>query len=327
MPICKICGKKLVYVNWRHLKTHGLTSAEYREQFPDAQVVDSDWSDPEEMSRRGKLAWDDPDFVSRQGDLGRKRWEDTAYREKITQSIRDRCANPEYREKMAKCAKMSWEGDLREQQIQARKDWWANPDNHSMMCRKMREYCNDSSVRQRLSEQAKDAWEQVGYRERMSEMMIHLWRDDSYRAKQMESHRVIWDDPQYRSKMSRTLGKKWSDIDFRREQMERRARLGAFDSPTDIEVILYNILDDLGVVYQKQVAIDHYIVDAFVENWLVIEAFGDYWHNYPDGKEKDRERASDLRGLGFQVLSIWGHELKNDPSYWADRISYMVDCT
>lgn len=35
---CMICGKETTQINHAHLKTHGLTSVEYREMFPDAKM-------------------------------------------------------------------------------------------------------------------------------------------------------------------------------------------------------------------------------------------------------------------------------------------------
>jgi len=96
---------------------------------------------------------------------------------------------------------------------------------------------------------------------------------------------------------------------------------------TDIEQILYSILDDLGLSYQKQVPIDGYVVDALVEGWLVLEAYGNYWHNYPEGKEEDKVRADRLWKLGFQVVPFWGHALKEATQICAEKIGYIVDCT
>lgn len=33
---CRVCGKQLRLVSWQHVRIHGMTTAEYREKFPDA---------------------------------------------------------------------------------------------------------------------------------------------------------------------------------------------------------------------------------------------------------------------------------------------------
>lgn len=75
------------------------------------------------------------------------------------------------------------------------------------------------------------------------------------------------------------------------------------------------------------VSLTRKIVDALVEGWLVLEAYGDYWHNYPDGLEYDDVRSKQIECLGFQLLPFWEHRLNNDPNGCADRITYMMDCT
>ena len=43
----------------------------------------------------------------------------------------------------------------------------------------------------------------------------------------------------------------------------------------------------------------------------IIELFGDYWHNLPGAKEKDKERLHIYNKHGYKTLIIWEHELKN----------------
>ena len=43
---------------------------------------------------------------------------------------------------------------------------------------------------------------------------------------------------------------------------------------------------------------------------LVIECDGNYWHNYPIGREIDIIRTQELIDAGFKVLRFWGSEIK-----------------
>ncbi len=43
----------------------------------------------------------------------------------------------------------------------------------------------------------------------------------------------------------------------------------------------------------------------------IIEVFGDYWHNLPNAKKRDRERLKTYKQYGYKTLVIWEHELKN----------------
>ena len=43
----------------------------------------------------------------------------------------------------------------------------------------------------------------------------------------------------------------------------------------------------------------------------IIEVDGDYWHNLPKVKEKDKRRRKTYISLGYKLLVIWEHELEN----------------
>ena len=43
----------------------------------------------------------------------------------------------------------------------------------------------------------------------------------------------------------------------------------------------------------------------------IIELFGDYWHNLPEYKKRDKERLKTYKKYGYDVLIIWEHELNN----------------
>jgi len=42
----------------------------------------------------------------------------------------------------------------------------------------------------------------------------------------------------------------------------------------------------------------------------IIELYGDYWHNRPEVKERDKRRLIAYNRYGYETLIIWEHELK-----------------
>lgn len=44
---------------------------------------------------------------------------------------------------------------------------------------------------------------------------------------------------------------------------------------------------------------------------LIIEIFGDYWHNKKEVKKRDKERIKTYSKYGYKTLIIWENELKN----------------
>ena len=43
----------------------------------------------------------------------------------------------------------------------------------------------------------------------------------------------------------------------------------------------------------------------------IIELYGDYWHNKPDYKKRDKRRLKSYTKLGYRTLIVWEHELKD----------------
>lgn len=81
------------------------------------------------------------------------------------------------------------------------------------------------------------------------------------------------------------------------------------------------LLDSLGIEYIPQATIDRLVCDFLVPDCrLVIEVDGDYWHNLPEQKERDRRRDWFLRRHGFSVLRIWVSDFESDPIHISNVI-------
>ena len=84
---------------------------------------------------------------------------------------------------------------------------------------------------------------------------------------------------------------------------------------TKIEVKIQEYLRLLGIdffTHQYIKEIEHgYQCDIFIPTLsMVIECDGDYWHNFPVGKEIDHIRTRELIEQGFKVLRLWENEIK-----------------
>ena len=97
--------------------------------------------------------------------------------------------------------------------------------------------------------------------------------------------------------------------------IERRSKQVFPIKDTSIEVKIQNFLKQLGIeffTHQYMKEIEHgYQCDILIPYLnLVIECDGDYWHNYPVGKDLDHVRTSELIEKGFNVLRLWEFEIK-----------------
>jgi len=84
---------------------------------------------------------------------------------------------------------------------------------------------------------------------------------------------------------------------------------------TLIEVKIQDFLNLLNIEFyphQYMREIEHkYQCDVFIPSInLIIECDGDYWHNFPFGREIDHIRTKELIDKGFKVLRLWERDIK-----------------
>jgi very-short-patch-repair endonuclease len=100
-------------------------------------------------------------------------------------------------------------------------------------------------------------------------------------------------------------------------------------SVNKIEHTVAHLLDNMNLLYERQVQLDKYTVDFLVHGKYIIECYGDYWHcnpllytssYYNKGKKKtadeiwkrDECRRLTFEALGFKFLSLWEGEIRNN---------------
>ena len=126
--------------------------------------------------------------------------------------------------------------------------------------------------------------------------------------------------------------------DERRERMLKRISQHK-NTPTDIEIILSQMLDDLHIVHESQHIIGNkFAVDEFVPSCgLVIEAYGDYWHGNPvrwnnenmyklqkKNINKDYSRRKYFEACGYSLLTLWETDLKKNPEICIESIKHFL---
>jgi G:T-mismatch repair DNA endonuclease (very short patch repair protein) len=96
--------------------------------------------------------------------------------------------------------------------------------------------------------------------------------------------------------------------------VERRKEIIVPKKDTSIEVKIQNYLKELNIEFltHRYMNIEHgYQCDILIPSInLVIECFGDYWHNYPNGNSVDITRGIELRKAGYKVLVFWEREIR-----------------
>lgn len=199
---------------------------------------------------------------------------------------------------------------------------------------------HNTTVNSKISKSTKLAWRDEIKREnhlkhrqtdeyklRISKWAISKWQDPIYRENQTrlrnESEykiaaslrtKNLWKDPAYRKAITTVLDK-------------ARANSAPKVSVSCLQSILYNILDDMKVVYHKEGPntivgpiitsnnrFEGYSFDCLVEHnnrKIYIECNGEYWHN---GREnRDNAKATFLTRYfpDSELLVIWEHEYRS----------------
>lgn len=100
---------------------------------------------------------------------------------------------------------------------------------------------------------------------------------------------------------------------------------------TNIELKIKNLLTSLNISFIEQYPIDCFIVDFFVNNNLIIECLGDYWHcnsnnsRFNDSSkfnetqkknlERDKRKIKYFDENNMNYLFLWESDINNDMNY------------
>ncbi len=83
---------------------------------------------------------------------------------------------------------------------------------------------------------------------------------------------------------------------------------------TTIEVKIQNFLKELDIEFftHQYMKIEHgYQCDILIpEQMIVIEADGNYWHEYPIGREIDHIRTKEMETQGYKVIRLWEVDIR-----------------
>lgn len=196
-----------------------------------------------------------------------------------------------------------------------------------------------ASERKKTSELMKQRWQNQEYRKQMSEKHKGQKVSEEGRKSRAKALKGIKRSEETKRKMSESAKtrpkafyeqlheghKRWLEnetVDERMERLQnwmqagREARINKdYLAPSSIEIIVQKQLDSLGIRYLQQKHINDgkrdYWLDFYIPSLrLVIECNGDYWHNLPERKERDKRLKEYVESTGRKIVFIWEHEIK-----------------
>ena len=175
---CRLCGRKFKYINYRHMAYHGLTTAQYREQFPDAPVasksfvdgfIESRMDDETEAKRKAAAAeaLKNPEVLARRADAIRKSYS--------TEEARAMC-----RERALVATHTE---TARKHYSEASKRRWADPEYKARVGARISIGKQAEEAKQRYHESMARVYARPGYKEKVSASHLKKWADLEYRAR------------------------------------------------------------------------------------------------------------------------------------------------
>ena len=207
-------------------------------------------------------------------------------------------------------------------------------------------YERTEEMKRKTSEGVKRLWENKEYREKVSNSHSHKlnkdWKkniskgmkgkkkSEETKEKMKIAQKKNQNNKNTRMKMSKSWKKQWNSL-TKEEQLERlkpwldagHASIHIYLNPSSIELKVKEQLDKYGIKYiqQKPINHGHFIVDFYLPEYqLVVECNGDYWHNLPHRKERDKELEKYVLSKGKDLLWLWEHEINDE---WFDIADYL----
>jgi len=178
---------------------------------------------------------------------------------------------------------------------------------------------HDSETRKRMVESAK------------------LRDRSTYRGGGLSSERLSAMRRQYWSTLSSDERTKRLDTFIQAGQRHNKRSAG-----TKVENAVADMLDNLKVIYQRNVPIGRYNVDFLVREKTIIECYGDYWHCNPDLYEpdfyhrslhytaaekwqRDQVRLHRLTEQGYDAHVIWEHDIRFNTATVTQTLALIVE--
>ncbi len=165
--------------------------------------------------------------------------------------------------------------------------------------------------RKMWSDEFRARYRSAEYRSKVSEASKLLWRDDNYRrkvltAKNTEAHKAL---------MARII----NSHEYKRKLSIAASKLPSISS---LQKLLYSMLDDLGVTYEKEIAegnpnciIGPWSFDCVIprpgQRTLLIECNGDWVHSLPHKIIADKAKATYINTYcadTHELKYLWEHQ-------------------
>lgn len=142
-------------------------------------------------------------------------------------------------------------------------------------------------------------------------------------------------------KREATKKERWNNfsIEEKHKKLENFIKAGRRKKGTKIEIIIQNVLNDIGMIkdvdYKTNVYIHSFNVDFLINNRFIVECYGDYWHKNPKQyndlfsikkREQDLKRKEFLENKGYKFINLWENDIHNNLSNIRNELGNFFGC-
>jgi very-short-patch-repair endonuclease len=186
-------------------------------------------------------------------------------------------------------------------------------------------YVKGEEHKKKMSEISKRFWQDPEYKEKLSEKVKELWQDPEYRKKVIRQREKVCKSLGFRKKQSEISKRFWQDPEYREKNIRSRVAKAGL-KPNGLERAFCDLLQNYFLGEWRYVGDGKIFIVGFVpdfihkeEDWI-IELNGDYWHSFPEAREKDERKRKVYEKYGYKVLEVWESEFRSNPMAVVSKI-------
>lgn len=255
----------------------------------------------------------------------KKRYEDPKERERTRQQQLKRYENSDEHEKSRIAALKLYDDPKEHEKLRiAQKKVYDDPIRREKLrvirSRSTTKRFEDSKERKRTGDTVKKFYvDNPEARDYQTLMNKEYWDNHpEARDKARDISNTFFDDPLEREKVSKGVLQYISDNPEQAKINSIKAGIASAKAQngksSSIELKMRKILTTNGYQFTTNTPLLNLCIPdiLFKNEKVIIQCDGDYWHDYPNGVDRDHRQDKILKQNGWQVIRFWEHEINDD---------------
>lgn len=243
----------------------------------------------------------------------KRKWQDEKYREKVVNSHKHKLPE-EWKENIRKATNNMTE-ETKSKMSKSQKKRWENLSSEERIkisnSHKGKKHSNET--KKKISNSTKESWEDKKIREERINS-IKKWFDENIKSDEHKYKEYCKKQSEKSKKFFNSMSDK-EKMKFLDNWIKAGQKSVGKTKKTSIEKIVEEQLKINNIKYtsQKKIRNGHFILDFWLPEYqLAIECNGEYWHNLPKRKERDKKLEKYIIDKGKDILWLWENDIKKE---------------